>query len=54
LKPEHRKRTSFVMSSATLAAVRKLRDANGSGYLFQPRLDGAVDAADGTILVSPA
>lgn len=53
LKPAYRRRASFVMTSATLAAVRKLRDANGSGYLFQPRLDGAVDAADGTILGKP-
>lgn len=53
LRPEYRRNASFVMSSATLAAVRKLRDANGSGYLFQPRLDGAVDAGDGTLLGKP-
>lgn len=32
LKPEYRRNASFVMSSATLAAVRKLRDSNGSRF----------------------
>lgn len=50
LKPEYRRNASFVMSSATLAAVRKLRDSNGSGFLWQANLSGAVDAADGTLL----
>jgi len=53
LRPEYRRNASFVMSSATLAAVRKLRDSSGSGYLFQTRLDGAVDAGDGTLLGKP-
>jgi HK97 family phage major capsid protein len=50
LKPEYRANATYAMSSASLAAVRKLRDSNGSGYLFQERLAGAVDAGDGTIL----
>jgi HK97 family phage major capsid protein len=50
LKPEYRRNAVFVMSSATLAAVRKLRDTNGSGYLWQPNLGGGVDASDGTLL----
>ena len=50
LRPEYRANASWVMSSASLAAVRKLRDSNGSGYLFQERLAGGVDASDGTIL----
>lgn len=50
LAPEYRANATFAMSSASLAAVRKLRDANGSGYLFQERLAGGVDSGDGTIL----
>jgi HK97 family phage major capsid protein len=50
LKPEYRRNAVFVMSSATLAAVRKLRDSNGSGFLWQANLSGAVDAGDGTLL----
>jgi HK97 family phage major capsid protein len=50
LKPEYRRNAVFVMSSATLATVRKLRDSNGSGYLWQANLGGGVDAGDGTLL----
>lgn len=50
LKPEYRANATFVMSSPSLAAVRKLRDSSGSGYLFQERLAGGVDSTDGTIL----
>jgi len=50
LKPEYRPNATFALSSASLAAVRKLRDSSGSGYLFQERLAGAVDSGDGTIL----
>ena len=50
LAPEYRANASWVMSSATLATVRKLRDSNGSGYLWQASLGDRVDATDGTLL----
>lgn len=50
LKPEYRPNATFVMSSPSLGTVRKLRDTSGSGFLFQERLAGAIDAPDGTIL----
>lgn len=43
----------LAMSSANLSVVRKLRDSNGSGYLFQERGSSAMDAADGTIAGKP-
>ena len=53
LKPEYRARGTFVMSSATLAEVRKLRDSNGSGFLWQANLGADVDAPDGRLLGRP-
>jgi HK97 family phage major capsid protein len=50
LKPEYRRNAVFVMSSASLAVVRKLRDSNGAGYLWQPNLGIAVDSGDGLLL----
>ena len=50
LKNEYRANAVFVMSSATLSAVRKLRDSDGSGYLWQQNLSSAVDAPDGFLL----
>ncbi len=50
LRPEHRRRAVFVMSSATLATVRKLRDLEGSGFLWQPSLSESVDSTDGLLL----
>lgn len=50
LKPEYRQRAQFVMSSATLSTVRQLRDASGSGFLWQQNLVAGVDAADGLLL----
>lgn len=50
LKPEYRQRAQFAMSSATLSAIRKLRDANGSGFLWQQNLSAGVDAPDGLLL----
>lgn len=50
LKPEYRRNAAFCMSSPVLADVRKLRDSNGSGFLWQANLSGAVDAGDGTLL----
>jgi HK97 family phage major capsid protein len=53
LKPEYRARGSWVISSASLAIVRKLRDPNGSGFLWQANLSAGVDATDGTLLGKP-
>jgi HK97 family phage major capsid protein len=53
LAPEYRRNSTWVMSSASLAVVRKLRDSNGSGYLWQAPLGGGVDASDGTLLGKP-
>jgi HK97 family phage major capsid protein len=53
LAPEYRKNATWVMSSATLAMVRKMRDSSGSGYLWQAPLGGGVDASDGTLLAKP-
>jgi len=53
LAPEYRKNATWVMSSASLAVVRKLRDSSGSGYLWQAPLGGGVDASDGTLLGKP-
>jgi HK97 family phage major capsid protein len=50
LKNEYRRDAVFVMSSATLSVVRKLRDSNGSGYLWQQNLSNAIDAPDGFLL----
>jgi len=50
LAPEYRRNATWVMSSASLAVVRKLRDANGSGYLWQAPLGSGVDADDGSLL----
>lgn len=50
LKNEYRRNAQFVMSSTSLAAVRKLRDSNGSGYLWQQNLSSAIDAPDGLLL----
>ena len=50
LRPEYRQNATFAMSSASLAVVRKLRDSNGSGYLFQENASVAMDAGDGTIV----
>lgn len=53
LKPEYRERAQFVMSSNSLAAVRKLRDTDGSGYLWQANLSAGIDAPDGLLLAKP-
>ncbi len=53
LKPEYRSGASFVMSSTTLAVVRKLRDTGGSGYLWQQNLSASIDAPDGLLLGRP-
>jgi HK97 family phage major capsid protein len=50
LKNEYRQSAVFVMSSATLSIVRKLRDSSGSGYLWQQNLSSAIDAPDGFLL----
>lgn len=50
LKPEYRRSAVFVMSSASLAAVRKLRDASGSGFLWQQNMAQGIDAPDGLLL----
>jgi HK97 family phage major capsid protein len=50
LKPEYRANAQWLLSSATLAVVRKLRDADGSGFLWQVNLSAGVDAADGLLL----
>lgn len=57
LKPEYRRNAKWVMSSATLAVVRKLRDAGGASadtgaYLFQPSMSSGADF-DGSILGKP-
>jgi HK97 family phage major capsid protein len=53
LKPEYRARAQFLMSSSTLAAVRKLRDSDGSGFLWQVNLSAGIDAPDGLLLAKP-
>lgn len=53
VKPEYRPNGMWLMSSATLATVRKLRDANGSGFLWQESLGQSIDAPDGTLLGRP-
>ena len=50
LKNEYRRNAVYLMSSATLAAVRKLRDSSGSGYLWQQNLAQGMDAPDGLLL----
>ena len=50
LAPEYRASASWLMSSATLSAVRQLRDSSGSGFLWQPNLGVPVDNSDGTLL----
>ena len=53
LAPEYRANSHFLMSSATLAVVRKLRDTAGSGFLWQQNLGQAIDAPDGLLLGRP-
>ncbi len=53
LKPEYRANAMFVMSSVSLAIVRKLRDSNGSGFLWQQNLSAAIDAPDGLLVGRP-
>ena len=53
LKPEYRANATFVMSSASLAVVRQLRDSNGSGFLWQQNLSQAMDAPDGLLMGRP-
>jgi len=50
LKNEYRSNAAFAMSSTTLAAIRKLRDSSGSGYLWQQNLAQGMDAPDGLLL----
>lgn len=50
LKPEYRRNAVFIMSSASLAIVRQLRDTNGAGYLWQANLGVGVDSGDGLLL----
>jgi HK97 family phage major capsid protein len=51
LKPEYRQQGTWVMSSATLSKVRKLRADGGDGqYLWQAGLGASVDAGDGSLL----
>ena len=49
LRAPYRRNAIWVMSSATLALARKLKDLNGN-YLWAPGLNGAVESADGTLL----
>lgn len=49
LKSAYRRNGSFVMNSATLAAVRKLKDSNGA-YLYQPRIS---DSTPDTLIGYP-
>ena len=49
LSASYRRGAIWVMSSATLAAARKLKDNNGA-YLWQPNLGAAVDSGDGVLL----
>ncbi len=53
LAPEYRRNATWVMSSASLAIARKLRDSNGSGFLWQANLGNAVDQSDGSLLGKP-
>jgi len=53
LKGEYRRNAKFLMNSVTLAAVRKLRDANGSGFLWQSGLGAAMDQSDGVLVGKP-
>lgn len=53
LRPEYRRNATWVMSSASLSKVRQLRDANGSGYLWQASLGDSVDFTDGRLLGKP-
>jgi len=52
LKPEYRAQAQWVMSSSTLAAIRKLKDTTGQ-YLWQQNLGSAIDAPDGLLLGKP-
>jgi HK97 family phage major capsid protein len=53
LKTEYRRNARFACSSGTLAALRKLRDTDGSGYLWQHNLSQAIDAPDGLLVGRP-
>jgi HK97 family phage major capsid protein len=52
LKPEYRANAQWLMSSSTLAAVRKLKGSDGH-YIWQQNLGAGVDAADGLLLGKP-
>jgi HK97 family phage major capsid protein len=49
MRPEYRTRAEWLMSSSTLAAIRKLTDTTGQ-HLWQQNLSAGVDAGDGLLL----
>lgn len=53
LAPEYRRNARFAMSSGVLADIRKLRDSNGSGFLWQQNLAQGIDAQDGLLVGRP-
>jgi HK97 family phage major capsid protein len=53
LKPAYRRNARFAMSSTVLATLRKLRDSNGSGFLWQQNLSQGIDAPDGLLVGKP-
>jgi HK97 family phage major capsid protein len=53
LKSEYRQNARFACSSGALAGLRKLRDEDGGGFLWQSNLSQAVDAPNGLLAGKP-
>ena len=53
LKTEYRRNAQFACSSGALAALRKLRDSNGGGFLWQQNMAQGIDAPEGLLCGRP-